>query len=71
MDDAKPTKVMTDDVADFYITQSDDNTQICVGVISDSPMTRDEFIDALIFFVDEVIDKDLQFLDLEPECDKH
>ncbi len=63
MADPKPKKIMSDNAADFWTTQSDDNTQICVGIISDIAMTRDEFLEALQFFIDDVIEKDIDFLE--------
>ncbi len=76
MDDAddespEPKKILETDFCDYWKTQSEDNTQICVGIITDEPMTKDEFIAALQYFIDEVIENDLEFLDPVQNLNQH
>lgn len=73
MSNAETKKVLTSETDEFDIWTTHDelNTQISVGIISNTPMTRDEFIAALQYFIDNVIDGEIEFLEPSPSDGRH
>lgn len=58
---AGPSKKIESDECSIWTQTNDDQTQITVGVLSGRPMTQDDFLDALQFFIDSVVSGEVTF----------